>query len=104
MGLKPANARSARSPPRATRFSTLERVDGVEAALDISLAHNTIPCFSTLERVDGVEALAASTSLLVLLIRFSTLERVDGVEAESGHSSAQYFKPEFQYPRAGRWG
>ena len=108
-----------------TGFSTLYRVDAIEAGNPPPIVSDSRGCFSTLYRVDAIEAsISVSTlrpasvvsvpsigSMLLkhphggrvpdLSQRFSTLYRVDAIEALPHVGRQELVRP-FQYPLSGR--
>ena len=81
-------------------FSTLYRVDAIEAVLPIPAYRPTVS-FSTLYRVDAIEAMAQTQLGAWVFFAFSTLYRVDAIEAFLLEDRAGHER-HFQYPLSGR--
>ena len=86
-------------PPVPACFSTLYRVDAIEAR---TRRHgmSMLPSFSTLYRVDAIEA-ATPWRCGSTRRRFSTLYRVDAIEARRWQHR-NLVPHQFQYPLSGR--
>ncbi len=81
-------------------FSTLYRVDAIEAAKGHAVINPNLR-FSTLYRVDAIEARPWSENGPTLATRFSTLYRVDAIEAFA-KIGLTAIGAMFQYPLSGR--
>ena len=84
----------------ARSFSTLYRVDAIEAHRPTPTAHTPGRGFSTLYRVDAIEA-PGGVNDAGKIECFSTLYRVDAIEADVGLEEPAG-EAGFQYPLSGR--